>query len=381
MDGISRRVGTFIQLDWSGSKDLANPLSPCCSSMRFKIFLLLVLLRFGHYQVARAADSVSTDSLDYRLQGEYVGLGRGLQVIARGDGNFEAATIPCGLPGAGGSTRGRITVKGKASGESAAFQFPEGWVRVEPESATWYGHNNTLVGTLTKVRRQSPTLGLQPPVNAERLFVDGQIGELDSAKLSPDGFLMRGAITKNPVRDFRLHVEFRTPFTPTGKGQGRGNSGLYIQRRYEVQILDSFGHFDGDPSECGGLYKQKAADLNMALPPMTWQTYDIWFRHAQFDSTGRKIAPAVITVVHNGVTIHDHYAIVTKTGAGQLEGPQGLPLLFQDHGDDVVYRNVWLVHGETIDDTSSTASPRINGRPRCTPPTWRRCRPIWCRVR
>jgi hypothetical protein len=362
------------------------------SDFRLILALLAVLwpLGFAGVRTTVAAESVSTDSIDYRLQGEYAGLGRGVQVVALGDGNFEASTIPGGLPGAGGNTRGRIMVKGTAQGESATFQFPDGWLQVESETATWYRHDNTLVGSLNKVRRQSPTLNLAPPSSAERLFVDGQIGELDSAKLSPEeGFLMRGAITKTPVQDFRLHVEFRTPFTPKGKGQGRGNSGLYIQRRYEVQILDSFGHFDGDASECGGLYKQQPASVNMALPPMTWQTYDIWFRQAKFDETGRKITPATITVVHNGVTIHDHYAIVTKTGAGQLEGPQGLPLLFQDHGDDVVYRNVWLVHGETLPESGSSltsagasCAPCTAGKTFCSiRPACRPCRPCFGRVR
>lgn len=311
---------------------------------RYVVAFVLCLISLS---VVFGAESVSTDSIDYRLQGEYTGLGRGVQVVARGDGKFEASTIPGGLPGAGGETSGRITVKGKTNGERVDFTFPDGMLIVEPESASWQSHAGEQLGVLPKVRRQSPTMGLTPPSHAERLFVDGKIGELDSAKLSPEGFLVRGAITKKPVEDFRLHVEFRTPFTPKAGGQGRGNSGLYIQRRYEVQILDSFGHPEGEANECGGLYRQMATRLNMALPPMTWQTYDIWFRQARFTSEGHKYAPAEITVVHNGVTVHDRYRLVNKTGAGQNEGPNPLPLLFQDHGDDVVYRNVWLVRGET----------------------------------
>src|SRR5262249_34742326 len=86
---------------------------------------------------------------------------------------------------------------------------------------------------------------------------------------------------KCPAGPFRLHLEYRTPYMPTARDQARGNSGVYIQRRYEVQILDSFG-LDGAFNEAGSLYRQTPPDLNMAFPPLTWQTYDIWFTPPQF---------------------------------------------------------------------------------------------------
>jgi hypothetical protein len=131
---------------------------------------------------------------------------------------------------------------------------------------------------------------------------------------------------------------------PAAQGQARGNSGVYIQRRYEVQILDSFG-LAGEPNECGGLYRQQAPDLNMCLPPLTWQTYDIHFQAARWDDAGKKTANAKISVYLNGVAVHAAREIPTKTGAGQPEGPEPRSILLQNHGDPVQFRNVWIVPG------------------------------------
>ncbi|MGC3968899.1 MAG: DUF1080 domain-containing protein [Pirellulales bacterium] len=187
-------------------------------------------------------------------------------------------------------------------------------------------------------------MGSRAPSNAVVLF--GAAGDLshfdEKAQVSKLGNLMHGTTTKDPVGDFKLHLEFRLPYMPTATGQARGNSGVYIQRRYEVQVLDSFG-LDGVHNECGGLYKTKAPDVNMCLPPLVWQTYDIDFRAARFDKAGKKIADARITVVQNGQTVQNNVAIPNKTGGGQPEGPQPLPILLQDHGNPVEFRNVWLV--------------------------------------
>src|SRR5206468_5136813 len=125
------------------------------------------------------------------------------------------------------------------------------------------------LGRLVKMERRSPTMGLRPPINATILF-DGRSTDQfqPGAKVTPDGLLMAGVMTKMPVDAFHLHLEFRTPFMPTATGQARGNSGVYIQRRYEVQILDSFG-LEGAFNEAGALYRQTPPDLNMALPPLT----------------------------------------------------------------------------------------------------------------
>ena len=161
-----------------------------------------------------------------------------------------------------------------------------------------------------------------PPAGASCCSTAAHRPRLAGAKVTPDGLLLAGVLTKMPVDAFRLHLEFRTPYMPAARGQARGNSGVYIQQRYEVQILDSFG-LEGVENECGGLYRQTRPDVNMCLPPLAWQTYDIWFTPPQFAADGKtKTANARITVLHNGVPIHRHREITAKTGGGKAEGPR-----------------------------------------------------------
>jgi hypothetical protein len=138
-----------------------------------------------------------------------------------------------------------------------------------------------------------------------------------------------------------MHIEFRTPYMPLARGQGRGNSGVYIQERYEVQILDSFG-LEGEANECGGLYKQRPPEVNMCLPPLSWQTYDIYFTSARWDQQGAKIANARLTLLHNGVPVHNDYELTGKTGSGKTETPEPRPILLQNHGNPVHFRNIWF---------------------------------------
>ncbi len=162
-----------------------------------------------------------------------------------------------------------------------------------------------------------------------------------------DGALVAGKgsiMTRESYQDFRLHVEFNVPQPPQGaKDQARGNSGVYIQRRYEVQILDSFGQDPPAFNGCGSLYRQRAPDRNMSRKPGEWQTYDITFRGARFDSSGKKTENARITLVWNGVKVHDDVELKDKTGAGRPEGPEPGPILLQDHGAPVRFRNIWIV--------------------------------------
>jgi hypothetical protein len=156
-----------------------------------------------------------------------------------------------------------------------------------------------------------------------------------------DGLLQMGAELIPTYRSFQMHLEFLVPYMPAARSQGRGNSGIYLQSRYEVQILDSFG-LPGLANECGGLYRQRAPDLNMAFPPLSWQTYDITFRPPVFDRCGQKCRNARLTLLHNGIPVHNDIEIVAKTGAGRPEGPEPLPIKLQDHGNPVQFRNIWL---------------------------------------
>ena len=138
-----------------------------------------------------------------------------------------------------------------------------------------------------------------------------------------------------------MHVEFKTSYMPEARGQGRCNSGVYTQGRIEMQILDSYA-LEGRDNECGGIYQQSRPIVNMCLPPETWQTYDIDYTAAKFDGEGKKIEDAVMTVRHNGVVIHDNLRLrPTPGGLGGTDVPKG-PLMLQDHGNTLWFRNIWF---------------------------------------
>jgi hypothetical protein len=146
-------------------------------------------------------------------------------------------------------------------------------------------------------------------------------------------------VTRDKFGDARLHVEFMVD--DNGKdGQANGNSGVYLQGRYEVQILNSAGQPPTNDN-CGAIYKVAAPAVNMARPAGEWQTYDIWFTAAKW-ADGKKTAPARVTVYHNGTRIHDNVELPGPTGAGQPETPEPAPLLLQDHGNKVRFRNIWI---------------------------------------
>ena len=203
---------------------------------------------------------------DFLLQGEYVKDGSGIQVIAQGDGNFVVAIYTGGLPGAGWNGRDKKNIE---AGSDDVADLTEGY---------------------TKAERKSPTLGAAPPSGSVVLF-DGSQESLDKhwkqgARLTDDGLMMEGVTSLDEFQDFRIHAEFRTPFMPKARGQGRGNSGLYYQGRYETQILDSFG-LEGKDNETGGIYEIRSPDLNMCLPPLSWQTYDAEFTAAKYEDGKR----------------------------------------------------------------------------------------------
>jgi hypothetical protein len=306
--------------------------------------------------------------VDYLLQGEYYGWLSGgtasgpvgVQVVALGDGKFDAVQYRGGLPGNGWDRSEKTKLTGAIENDRLILTSDDESIFIGGGGqAVAVDSQRREIGRLTKMDRKSPTLGLAPPASAVVLF-DGrstdQFVQQPAPKVSPDGYLMAGVLTKMPVGAFRMHVEFKTPFMPTARDQQRGNSGVYIQRRYEVQILDSFG-LEGAFNEAGSLYRQTPPDLNMAFPPLTWQTYDIWFTPPQFAADGKtKTANARITILHNGIPVHWHREITAKTGGGQQEGPQPLQIQLQDHGNPVMYRNIWLIPGDGDQDWDSLRS-------------------------
>lgn len=290
---------------------------------------------------------------DYRLQGEYRGWQRalgsdrasesiGLQVIALGDGNFAASKFYGGLPGSGWMRGERFEYTGARAGDIVRLSSRDYTVEIDGQQALIFAPDGRRAGELHKVNRTSPTLHAPPPPGAIVLFDGQDSGRFVNAQITPEGLLREGTQTKDSYGDFRMHAEFCLPFKPLGRGQDRGNSGFYLQGRYELQVLDSFG-LEGVENECGALYKTRRPDVNMCLPPLAWQTYDIDFRMPRFDNQGKKISNMQITVWQNGVLIHNHAQIPDKTGAGAKEGPQPLPTKLQDHGNPVLYRNIWLL--------------------------------------
>lgn len=281
---------------------------------------------------------------DYELQGEYADAGLGAQVIALGDSKYRLVLHAGGLPGAGWDKSAKAEVEGALAGNKAVFKGGEGKPSGEVAGGLLTGSDEKgKAFKLIKVFRQSPTLGAKPPAGAKVLFDGSNADAWQNGKMDERKLLRCGTKSKEMIKSGTLHIEFFLPFKPLGRGQDRGNSGVYLQDRFEVQVLDSFG-LRGENNECGGIYTKHRPAVNMCLPALTWQTYDIDFTEAQFDAEGKKTKDATLTVKHNGVLIHDHAPVNSATtAAGLKEGPTPGPIQLQDHGNPIFYRNIWWV--------------------------------------
>jgi hypothetical protein len=190
-----------------------------------------------------------------------------------------------------------------------------------------------------------------PPSDAIALFDGKSLDAWDGGDkwIIEDGVATaaKGEIkSKQKFGDCQLHVEFATPAEVKGEGQGRGNSGIYLMNRYEVQILDSFGnktYFDG---QCAAIYKEQPPTVNACRKPGEWQTYDIIFTAPRFADDGSVKMPGYVTVLHNGVLVHNHFELL---GSTSFVGPpkyekhgEKEPLMIQFHGNPVRFRNIWI---------------------------------------
>jgi len=327
-----------------------------------KTSLLSILLAVGLGLTVQAAqtnkanltwtdpDKAAAEDVDFRFQGEY-GFNRkgqpwAVQVVALGDGQFDAYLLEGGLPGLGWDRqRARIRLGGVRLGNAVSLLSVDGTISgVILDDRLALQRNGTQIVNLPRLVRKSPTLGAKPPKGAVVLF-DGTSAEAWINGKVENGLLPNTDImTKQKFSDYRLHLEFRTPYKPYARGQARGNSGVYHQGRYETQVLDSFG-LEGRMNECGGIYSIAHPQLNMCLPPLTWQTYDVDFTAARFDADDKVLAPAKMTVRLNGVVIHQDQALPKTTTAapiGQIT-PEPGPIFIQHHGDPVYYRNIWII--------------------------------------
>jgi hypothetical protein len=311
----------------------------------------------------KAITSLADVDEDFHVQGEYLGSivdancrcqCVGLQVVAMGKGEFTAVEYEGGLPGYGWKIDGgRAKYAGKRDGDKVILTGDKKQIEIQNGHAIikTVGEYRTL-GRVSHVERESGTMGACAPCGAVVLFDGTGTDKFKNGKMTEDGLLMEGTETAIGYADMRLHLEFRLPYMPTARGQGRANSGVYVQSRYEVQVLDSFG-LDGAFNECGALYREKKPDLNMCLPPLSWQTYDIWFRGPRFGEEGKKTANARFTVWLNGVPVQNDIEMPSGTGAGKRvgEGTNPLPTKLQNHSNPVRFRNIWLV------ETGRAATP------------------------
>lgn len=330
--------------------------------LRFDRVVVFFVLIFGMISVAPAqpaqpekgpvATSLSQVDDDYAFGGEYVGQVESsdgtqaklaAQVVAHGKGRFLIVGYVGGLPGDGWK-RGdkKLELTGKLEGGSVNFAHEDRAVGkiADGKMTVWNPQQTERRFELDKVERKSPTLGAKPPAGATVLFDGSGTDCFTEGEINEEKLLWAGATTKPLPADFILHLEFTIPYMPQDRGQKRANSGVYLHDCYELQVLDSFG-LEGLDNECGGLYKLRVPDVNMCLPPLVWQTYDIDFTAPKFDAQGKKTAGARATIRHNGVLIHDDVEL--KFTPGRLEeGPAPRALHLQKHGNKVQYRNIWV---------------------------------------
>ena len=341
----------------------------------------MAVAQTGNYMPTNIA-STATALQAHQVQGEYFGVTSagdtlGAWVVAKSSNSYALSILPGGLvviPGQTGGKWGGVTkYTGTATWNSTTNDYVVSTAAgFSTTSITGTGYNRVLNGTapggatfaLNRIIRKSPTLGLKPRASwSLSPMLDTASSWFDSAaaaanstaelakwvnngnnpSLNYGGYLYRGVKTKVTHNAGFLHIEMMGSFMPSATGQNRANSGVYLHGKYEAQVLDSYG-LTGAWDEMGGIYKVSVPKTNAALPPMTWQTYDIWFSPRTSGSAGATPGAAVMTVYLNGVLVQDSVPVPTTTEAGET-GSQTVAsvLALQAHGNEVVYNNIWFI--------------------------------------
>ncbi len=283
---------------------------------------------------------------DFSIQGEYgadaEGQAWGAQVVALGGGQFDAYVLEGGLPGKGwirGKTRTQLSGKAgelKSADGKLTAAIAGGKIAINKEGKP--------LAELPRIERKSATEGQKAPAGAVILFDGSSADEWERGRVE-NGLLPNSDVTtKRKFSSYTMHLEFRTPYKPFARGQGRGNSGVYHQGRFETQVLDSFG-LEGKNNETGGIYSIADPIVNACLPPLTWQTYDVEFTAGKFSADGKVEQNPRITVHLNGVLVQDDVELPKTTTAAPIGkiSPEPGPIHLQSHGNPVFYRNIWIV--------------------------------------
>jgi hypothetical protein len=314
-----------------------------------KYFLLLVLSLL----------SIGIVSSDDQFIGEYEGQIADHPVkacvIAREGARYDITVfstdntlVPGGIELDSAVFEGSLFIMGSSAGRKWTGRVKDGKMTLD---ARYYG----LSGELIKTERKSPTLGQQPPKDAIVLlpYESGKKSSLEHWKNKDWILLDDGCVQVSPgtgsnatLRDFsslKLHLEFNLPLEPQNTGQKRANSGVFFNKNsYEIQILDSFGLIPSN-GDCGSIYSIKPPRVNASLPPQRWQTYDITFIAPEKDKDGNIIKKPRITVLHNGILIHDNVEIPRSTINPFFKQKASGPITLQDHSNPIKFRNIWAV--------------------------------------
>lgn len=253
-----------------------------------------------------------------------------------------------------------------ADGVAAPAEWIDGFTNTPMEPAgTWHVHDPGRPQPQVVTPGATFSQGAPPPSDAEVLFAGKDLSKWenlsgadanwkmadDYVETAPYGGSIR---TKGTWADFQLHVEWASPNPPVGTSQGRGNSGILINNMYEVQVLDSYQAKTYPDGQAGAIYGQSPPLVNASKPPGEWQSYDILFESPRWNDQGELVKKAVITVLHNGVVVQNHYELVGMTdginGAEPwksashygVKHPPEVFIALQDHKNPVRFRNIWI---------------------------------------